>query len=95
MRTLVFLSRVAVLMNVMFLLYLAGYYGLLPVDNNYLTGLIVTTGMGIAPILNLVLHPAIFVTFTIRRSMIGIPAWIIIFNLFCFIFQIFFYFIIK
>jgi hypothetical protein len=95
MRTLVFLSRVAVLMNGMFILYLFGYYKLLPVDNSYLTGLIVTTGMIIAPLLNLVLHPVLLIAFTTRRSMIGIPAWILMFNLFCFIFQIFFYFVIR
>jgi hypothetical protein len=86
---------VAVLMNVMFLLYLAGYYSLLPVENSYLTGLIVTTGMGIAPMLNFVLHAALVVVLIMRRSIAGLAPWIIIFNLFCFIFQIFFYFVIR
>jgi hypothetical protein len=92
MRTLLFLSRVAVLMNLMFLLFLAGHFGLLPLDNNYLKGLIITTGWGIAFIFNIVLHPVLFVILMVKRDTVTIPAWIIVFNLFCFIFQIFFFF---
>jgi hypothetical protein len=92
MRTLLFLSRVAVLMNVMFLLFIAGRFNLIPLDNNYLKGLIITTGWGISLLFNIILHPILFVMLMIRRAKVIIPAWIIIFNLFCFIFQIFFYF---
>jgi len=92
MRTLLFLSRVAVLMNVMFLLFIAGRFNLIPGENNYLKGLIITTGWGISPLLNVVLHPILFVMLLMRRETVGVPAWMIIFNLFCFIFQIFFFF---
>lgn len=92
MRTLLFLSRVAVLMNMMFLLYVAGRFGLLPLENNYLKGLIITTGWGISLVFNVVLHPVLFVILLIKRGTVAIPAWIIIFNFFCFIFQIFFFF---
>jgi hypothetical protein len=92
MGTLLFLSRVAVIMNVMFLLFIAGRFGLLPIENSYLNGLIITIGWGISPILNVILHPILFVFVLLKRKDIGIPAWILIFNLFCFVFQIFFYF---
>lgn len=92
MRTLLFLSRVCVLMNVMFLLFLAGQFNWLPVENSYLTGLIVTTGMFISPIFNVVLHPVLFTMLLTRRGAVGVPAWVIVFNFFCFVFQIFFFF---
>lgn len=91
MRTLLFLSRVAVLMNVMFLLFLAGRFNLLPIENNYLKGVIITTGWGISFILNMALHPFIFMMLLLRRPTL-IPAWILGFNLLCFLLQIFFYF---
>lgn len=80
-------------MNVMFLLFIAGRFNLLPIQNSYLNGLIITTGWGISPLFNVVLHPILFVVLLIKRSNVTVPAWIIIFNLFCFIFQIFFFFL--
>ncbi len=90
MRTMLFLSRVAVLMNVMFLLFLAGYFQLLPTMHSYLQGFIVTTGV-VAFIVNLVLHPFLLVMIMLRKQVL-IPVWILGFNLLCFILQIFFYF---
>jgi len=93
MRTLLFLSRVAVLMNLMFLLFIAGRFNLIPFENNYLTGLIITTGWFISPLVNIILHTVLVAALLMRKGTVTIPAWIIIFNLFCFIFQIFFFFL--
>ncbi|HEX6916095.1 MAG TPA: hypothetical protein VF145_12690 [Chitinophagaceae bacterium] len=91
MRTVLFLSRVAVLMNVMFLLFLAGYFNLMPVSNSYLNGLVVTTGWVFAFLLNLVLHPFLLIRTLLKRE-VTLPGWMLVFNLVCFIIQIIFYF---
>lgn len=93
MRTLLFLSRVAVLMNLMFLLFIAGRFNLIPFENNYLNGLIITTGWGISPLINIILLPVLFVVLMMRKGVVAIPIWMIVFNFCCFIFQIFFYFL--
>lgn len=79
------------MLNVMFLLFLAGRLNVLPVENTYLSGLIITTGWGMSFLLNIVLHPFILMFLVMRRPML-IPGWIVGFNLLCFLLQIFFYF---
>jgi hypothetical protein len=84
---------VAVLMNLMFLLFIAGRFNLIPFENNYLNGLIITTGWGISPLINVIVLPILLIVLMMRKGTVAIPTWIVIFNLGCFIFQIFFFFL--
>lgn len=91
MRTLLFLSRVALLMNLVFLLFLAAYYEWVRLDNTYIKGLVITVGWGISFLVNLLLHPALLVHVLLRRQL-NIPWWILVVNLSCLVLQIIYYF---
>ncbi len=86
MRSLLFVSRVALICNLFFILCLILRYTSLPLPQD-VKGFIIVVGYPLSIIVNLGLTA--FIIFLISmRNPINIPAWLTIFNLCCILFQI-------
>lgn len=91
MRFLLFLARVAVVCNVFFLVCVILRYTSIDLEQA-VNGIIIVLGWFLSVILNVVVH-VILIGRKIVQKQVQLPAFLLIFNLFWFIFQIFYFLI--
>jgi hypothetical protein len=93
MRAVLFLSRVAFILNIFFVISLLGRMRLFTINNDYVTGFIITSGFGLALIVNVILNTILAVRVLRGKSNVGIPGWLINTNFILLVAQIIFFFI--
>jgi len=93
MKAVLFLSRVALILNIFFIISVLGYMKVFTITNNYITGFIITAGIGLALIVNAVVNTILVVRVLRGNSNAHIPSWIVNANFIILVAQIIFYFI--
>jgi hypothetical protein len=93
MKAVLFLSRVAFLFNLLFLLFFIGYMGWFQSKIAYVDGFIVATGSFLPIIVNAVLHIWLVLRLFSGKPNNHIPAWLKSANFLFYIFEIIFFFV--
>ncbi len=91
MKGVLFIARVAFLLNLMFIVYLVSYLMNLNMTNNYVTGFIVTTGFLLPILVNAVFFTILVIRIMGGRSNKGIPLWLLSGNFLLYMAQIVFF----
>lgn len=92
MKGVAFLSRFALICNILFIFCLVMQFSKLVIHSFAISSTIVTLGWIVAPIINLVLCVVYFFR-AIARKPLGAPAWLVTVNILFFFAQIFKHFI--
>jgi hypothetical protein len=93
MKAVLFLSRVAFLFNILFLLFFIGYMGWFQSKVAYVDGFIVATGSFLPIIVNAILHIWLVLRLFAGASNKAIPTWLMSANFLFYIFEIIFFFV--
>jgi hypothetical protein len=93
MKGLLFASRVAFILNLLFIVSVLARMRLFTIDNQYIVGFVVTAGLVLAVIVNAILNTILSVRVLRGKKNTDIPAWLINTNFIILAFQLIFFFI--
>ncbi len=93
MKSILFIARVAFLFNLVFLLFLLGYYNLFTLSYRHYSDFVISVGAVLPIIVNALFFILLALRILFRKGTAGIPRWIIAVNLIFYAFQIVFYFL--
>ncbi len=88
MPKLIFLSRLALICNICYILSFLFSSGLLS-EQNQVSSTIIVLGVVVSFVLNAIVHIILLMNWIRRRKLNDHPLWLIIFNFLAFVFQIF------
>ena len=92
MKSVLFLSRVTFILNLIFLVFILNNLHLFNFQNQYVRGFVITAGFFIALLFNTILQLLILIRMLAGRSNKMIPVWLVGVNLVIFIIQVIFFF---
>lgn len=93
MKSILFIGRLAIIFNVIFLLYLLGYYNWFSLPYKPYSDFVISTGFVLPIIVNAIFFIVLAMRILFRKGTSGLPRWIIATNLVFYAFQIMFYFL--
>ncbi|MDB5230240.1 MAG: hypothetical protein JWN76_1045 [Chitinophagaceae bacterium] len=92
MKSVLFLSRVTFILNLVFIVFILNNLQLFNFQNQYVRGFVITAGFFIALLFNTILQLLLLTRMLAGRSSKLIPVWLVATNLIIFIVQVIFFF---
>lgn len=92
MKAILFIARVAFILNLMFVLYFLGYMKIFSINHVYYTGFIMSTGFLLPILVNAILFTTIVIRLMSGKGTHGVPPWLIGANFIFYGLEIMFFF---